>query len=161
MNISGIGVIQAQLLKQQQPSQRSLEEILLDRNSSAASSMEKESLHMEIELKDGTKISIDYEYEGMSKKTAYELGKYGSYTYGNDEFSPESTSRRILDFARSLWDGSAEKLETLADAIEKGIGEAKDVLGNMPGWLSGIIGRTENLVHEGLEKMKAEIKNAA
>ncbi len=161
MNISGIGVIRAQLLKQQQSSQKSLEEILLDKNLSASSPFEKESLHMEIELRDGTKISIDYEYEGMSKKTAYELGKYTDYTYGNDLFSPESTSGRILDFARSLWDGSEEKLETLAKAIDEGIKGAKDILGNMPGWLSGIVGRTEDLVHKGIEEMKAEIMNAA
>ena len=116
---------------------------------------------MEIELKDGTKVSIDYAREGMTKKASYELGLYDNYTYGNDQFSPENTANRILDFARSLWDGSEEKLDMLSNAIEKGIGEAKKMLGNIPDWLNNIISQTVDLVHKGIEEMKAQIQKAA
>lgn len=163
MNVSGIGVIQAQLLQQdQQPSQGSLEDILLDKylgtNPSASlTPTRSESFHMDIELRDGTKISIDYAYEGMSKKTAYELGRYSDYTYGKDSFfSAENTSRRILDFARSLWDGSEEQLEVLSNAIKEGISQARKILGSIPDWLSNLIGRTEDLIAKGLDDMKAE-----
>jgi hypothetical protein len=170
MNVSGIGVIQAQLLQnQQQYSQNSLEDILLNKylsttsaSSTSLTPSQSESLHMDIELKDGTKISIDYTYEGMSKKTAYELGRYSDYTYGNNGyFSSENTAQRILDFARSLWDGSEEQLQTLSNAIDKGVSEALDILGSIPGWLSNILGRTEDLISQGLSDMKSEIEKAA
>lgn len=162
MNVTGIGVIQAQLYaQQQQTSNRSLEDILLDKYLSTTSSIygspsQSESIHMEIELKDGTKISIDYAYEGMSRKTFYELGRYGDYTYGNSFFSPESTSQRILDFAKSLWDGSPEQLDILSKAIDQGISEARTILGSIPAWLSNMIGRTEDLVSEGIEEMRSK-----
>jgi hypothetical protein len=165
MNIAGIGVIQAQLLNQQSSQQDPLGQILLNqtqaRSGSSITPYEKESIHMEIELKDGTKVSIDYEHEGMIKKASYELGLYDNYTYGKDQFSPENTATRILDFARSLWDGSEEKLDMLSKAIEKGIGEAKKMLGNTPDWLNNIISQTVDLVHKGLEEMKAQIQKAA
>lgn len=161
MNISGIGVIQAQLYQQQQSSRKSLEEILLDSYLPSATPYGKESIHLEIELKDGTRMSVDYTWEGMAKKTGYELGRYSGFTYGNEIFSPENTSKRILDFARSLWDGSEEKLDILADAMDKGIGQARNALGTIPGWLSGIIGRTENLVRQGIEDMREELRRAA
>ena len=160
MNISGIGVIQAQLC-QQKSSQDPLEQILLYQISPSETPYAKESIHMDIELKDGTKVSIDYTREGMSRKTSYELGRYGDYTYGNDLFSPENTAQRILDFARSLWDGSQEKLDVLSKAIDQGIREARRILGGIPDWLSNIIGQTEDLVHKGLEDMRKEIKQAA
>jgi hypothetical protein len=160
MNVSGIGVIQAQLL-QQKSSQDPLEQILLNQIASSETPYEKESIHLEIELKDGTKVSIDYVREGMKKKTFYELERYGDYTYGNNLFSPENTAKRILDFARSLWDGSEEKLDVLSDAIDKGIAEARKVLGSIPGWLDTIISKTEDLVHTGIENMRWEIKAAA
>ncbi len=163
MNISGIGVIQAQLYPQQQLSQKPLEEILLNRYlpSSSVSPYEKESLHVEIEFKDGTRMTMDYAWEGMTRKTGYELERFGGFTYGTDLFSPENTAQRILDFARSLWDGSEEKLDILADAMEEGIGQAMDTLGNIPAWLSTIIGKTEDLVHRGIEDMRAEMREAA
>jgi hypothetical protein len=162
MNISGIGVLQAQLL-QQQTSRDPFEQILLNKAQSGTSitPYEKESIHMEIELKDGTKVSIDYAREGMTKKASYELVRYDNYTYGNDQYSPENTANRILDFARSLWDGSEDKLDMLSQAIEKGIGEAKKTLGNIPDWLNNIISRTVDLVHKGIKDMKAQIPKAA
>ena len=162
MNISGIGVIQAQLLQNQQSDQSSsLENVLLNSTSLAEASNGKESIHMEIELKDGTKVSIDYLYEGVSRKTSYELGKYSDYSYVNDYFSPENTSQRILDFARSLWDGSSEKLEVLSNAIDKGVEQARKLLGSMPSWLDNIVSQTVDLLHKGLEDMKSEVQEAA
>ena len=164
MNVSGIGVIQAQLYQQRQSPRSHPEEVLLDAYlpswSPYAGGYEKESLRVEITLKDGTRVNIDYAWEGMARKTGHELGRFGSFTYGTGAFSPENTAKRILDFARSLWDGSEEKLEILADAMEKGMGQARDILGNIPGWLSGIIGRTEDLVRRGIEDMREELRQA-
>lgn len=161
MNISGIGVLQAQL-NQQQTTQKSLEQLLLEKSyATTQTPYERESIHMEIELKDGTTVSIDYVREGMTRKTSYEVGRYGDYTYGNDLFSPENTANRILDFARSLWDGSEERLELLAGAIEQGVKEARGILGSIPGWLDKLIGQTEELLHGGLEDMRSQIGKAA
>ncbi|MRR14783.1 hypothetical protein EG833_05015 [archaeon] len=160
MNISGIGVIQAQLLQNQKTDQSSLENTILNNTSLPEASYGKESIHMEIELKDGTKVSIDYLYEGVSKKTSYELGRYSDYSYGNDYFSSENTAKRILDFAKSLWDGSPEKLEILANAIDKGVSEARNILGTLPGWLENMVSKTVDLLHEGLEDMRAEAQEA-
>lgn len=161
MNVSGIGVLQAQL-GQQQTTQKPLEQLLLENSSTTVQApYERESIHMEIELKNGTTVSIDYVREGMTKKASYEIGRYGDYTYGNDLFSPENTAARILDFARSLWDGSEEKLDILADAVDQGVKEAREILGTIPGWLDGIIGRTEDLLHNGLDAMRDEIGKAA
>jgi hypothetical protein len=120
-----------------------------------------DSLHIELSLKDGSRLTIDYQSAGALRKTAYELGRYGNYTYRTDYFSSENTANRILDFARSLWDGSSEKLEILAKAIDQGVSEARQALGNIPAWLGNIIGRTEYLLHQGLEDMKNEIKKTA
>jgi hypothetical protein len=163
MTTSGIGVLQAQLLQQLYSQQDPLEQILLNQTQSNTSTTpyDKVSIHMEIELKDGTKVSIDYAYEGMTKKTSYELERYDNYTYGNDQYSPENTANRILDFARSLWDGSQDQLDMLSEAIEKGINEAKKTLGNIPDWLNNILSQTVDLVHKGIEDMKAQIQKAA
>jgi hypothetical protein len=163
MTTSGIGVLQAQLLQQLYSQQDSLEQILLNQTQSYISTTpyDKVSIHMEIALKDGTKMNIDYVYEGMTKKTSYELERYDNYTYGNDQYNPENTANRILDFARSIWDGSEDKLNILSEAIEKGISEAKKTLGNIPDWLNNIISQTVDLVHKGIEDMKDQIQKAA
>lgn len=161
MNISGIGVLQAQL-NQQQSTQKPLEQLLLEKSyATTQTPYERESIHMEIELKDGTTMSIDYSREGMTRKATYEIGRYSDYTYGSDLFSPESTASRILDFARSLWDGSEEKLDILASSIDQGVKEAREILGTIPGWLDTIIGQTEGLLHSGLNDMRAGIGEAA
>jgi hypothetical protein len=75
MTTSGIGVLQAQLLQQLYSQQDPLEQNLLNLTQSYISTtpFNKVSIHMEIELKDGTKMNIDYVYAGMTKKTSYEL----------------------------------------------------------------------------------------
>ncbi|HNY65980.1 MAG TPA: hypothetical protein PKM41_11125 [Deltaproteobacteria bacterium] len=167
MNISRIGIIQALLSQNQNTSSSSnmLENILLGSVQSRAAlytlPTEKESFRMEIELKDGTSVTIDYTRQGVLSKTTYELGRYGNYTYGNDLFSPENTAKRILSFARALWDGSPEKLEVLANAIEEGVRQARRSLGSLPGWLDAMIGRTVDLLNQGVEDMKAEALQAA
>ena len=120
-----------------------------------------ESLHVELKLNDGSTLTIDYQSAGVQKKTTYEIGQYGNYTYGNDLFSPQNTANRILDFAQSLWDGSSDKLDVLSKAIDQGVSEARKALGNIPGWLSNIIGQTEDLLHKGLDDMKSQIKAVA
>jgi hypothetical protein len=167
MNISEIGVVQA-LLQQNQStstSQNTLEDILL--NSAASKSSlytlpsDNETLHMEIELKDGTKVTIDYARQGVQNKTSYELGQYGNYTYGNNYFTPESTANRILDFAKALWDGSSDQLQTLTDAIDEGVSQARKALGTLPSWLDNMISKTENLLQQGLDDMKSSVQEAA
>lgn len=168
MNVSGIGsstlnAYLANLLYDQNDTSSDTvsNPLSLSPSLSSSSSYQGESLHVELTLADGSTLTIDYQSAGVMKKTSYELGQYRNYTYGNDLFSPENTAGRILDFARSLWDGSEENLDTLAKAIDQGISEARKVLGNIPGWLSNIIGRTEDLLHLGIEDMKNGIKAAA
>jgi hypothetical protein len=119
------------------------------------------SLHIELTLKDGSTLTIDYQSAGVQKKTSYELGRYGNYTYGNDLYSPGNTANRILDFAHSLWDGSQDQLDVLSNAIDKGISEARKALGTIPDWLNNILNKTEDLLHKGLKNMQSEIKAAA
>jgi hypothetical protein len=168
MSISGIsGIIQSLLLQNQNSSssQNTLEDLLLNAAESKSSlyslQSQNESFHMEIELKDGTKVTIDYAKEGVLNKTSYELGNYGNYTYGNNYFTPESTANRILDFAKALWDGSPEKLQILADAMEEGVSQARKSLGSIPSWLDNMISRTVDLLHQGIEDMKSEVQEAA
>jgi len=167
MNISGIGIIQAQLLQNQDSStsQSSLQDLLLDIATSKSSlytlQSQNESFHMEIELEDGTKVTMDYVREGVVNKTSYEFGQYGNYTYGNSSFTPENTANRILDFAKALWDGSTEQLEVLADAIEEGVSQARKKLGSIPSWLDNLLSKTVDLLNEGIAEMKAEAQEAA
>ncbi|MBN2298828.1 MAG: DUF5610 domain-containing protein [Deltaproteobacteria bacterium] len=116
-----------------------------------------EALHVDLSLTDGTTVSIDYIYEALAKKTTYEISAFSDYSYEDDYFSSENTAQRILDYARSLFDGSQERFDLLSNAIEKGIGEAKEILGDMPEWLDTLIGSTIDLIHEGLKDMELEI----
>ena len=126
----------------------------------------KESLKLDFSFADGTQVSMDWVYEAISRKTSGELTgfaemSYDTSTLGTDYFTPENTAGRILDFARSLWDGSADKLEVLASAIDEGVNQAKQILGDMPDWLDTTIGKTVDLLHEGLKKMREQIDQAA
>jgi hypothetical protein len=100
---------------------------------------------------------MDYSWQGVMSKTSYELGQYGNYTYGNNNyFSPENTANRILDFAKALWDGSPGKLETLANAMDEGVSQARKALGSLPSWLDNMITRTSELLKKGVEEMKSQ-----
>lgn len=126
----------------------------------------KESLKLELTLADGTQVNMDWVYEAISRKTSGELTgfaemSYDTSTLGTDYFTPENTGGRILDFARSLWDGSSDKLDVLSSAIEEGVSQAKQILGDMPDWLDTTIGKTVDLLHEGLKKMREQIDQAA
>jgi hypothetical protein len=174
MNISGIGLVQSLLQylgnnstsgSSSTPSNDLLTDVLL--NSAASKSSlytlpsQSETFHMEIELTDGTTVTIDYASQGVQNKTSYELGQYGSYTYGTDYLTPENTANRILDFAKALWDGSPEKLETLANAMDEGARQARKSLGGIPNWIDTLISRTVDLLHQGVEDMKASSQEAA
>ncbi len=117
----------------------------------------REAYHLDLELTDGSSMSIDIVYEAMQKKTAYEFSAYADYTYANDYYSPENTSKRILDFAENLWDGSAKRLEMLVGAISEGISQARDILGELPEGIDSLITRTEELIAEGIERLRADI----
>ncbi|OPZ59921.1 MAG: hypothetical protein BWY87_00754 [Deltaproteobacteria bacterium ADurb.Bin510] len=126
----------------------------------------KESLKLDFSFADGTQVSMDWVYEAISRKTTGELTGFSNMTYdtsslGTDYFTPENTAGRILDFARSLWDGSSEKLDLLASAIDEGVNQAKQILGDMPDWLGATIGKTVDLLHEGIKKMREEIGQTA
>jgi hypothetical protein len=172
MNVTGVSYIQ-QLLQSLTNSSSSssssssdslLQNVLLNSASNSSSLYtlpSSESFHMDIELTDGTKVSIDYTWQGVSSKTSYELGQYGNYTYGTDYYTPENTANRILDFAKDLWDGSTDTLETLANAMDEGVKQARKALGNIPSWLDRMITRTSDLLKKGVEEMKAQDAQAA
>jgi hypothetical protein len=168
MNVTGIGstslnsYLVNQLYAQNNTSSNtSSDPLSLAQTLAGNSSNQGESLHVELKLNDGSTLTIDYQSAGVQKKTSYEIGQYGNYTYGNDLFSPQNTANRILDFASSLWDGSSDKLDVLSKAIDQGISEARTALGNIPSWLNNIISQTEDLLHKGLDDMKSQIKAAA
>lgn len=172
MNITGASLIQSMLQSYgntytngtSSSSSSMLEQVLLNQVSNNSSlytlPSESESFHMEIELTDGTRVTMDYARQGVQNKTAYELGQYGNYTYGTNYFTPENTANRILDFAKALWDGSPEKLQTLSNAMEEGVSQARKALGSIPSWLDTMIGRTVDLLNKGVEEMKAQAQEA-
>ncbi len=124
----------------------------------------RESYKLELSFADGSQMNMDWVYEAISRKTSGELTGYANMTYDSqmtDYFSPENTAGRILDFARSMWDGSADKLDLLSSAIDEGVAQAKKILGDMPDWLDTTIGKTVDLLGEGLKAMRAEIAPAA
>lgn len=124
----------------------------------------RESFKLELSFADGSQMNMDWVYEAISRKTSGELAGYANMTYDNqttDYFSPENTAGRILDFARSMWDGSSDKLDLLSSAIDEGVAQAKKILGDMPDWLDTTIGKTVDLLSEGLKAMRAEIAPAA
>lgn len=116
-----------------------------------------DSLRVTLEFRDVT-VTIDILFDAAQRKTTFELSRYTGYTYGNDNFSPEQTANRIIEFAMGLWDGSEEQLEILSGAIDQGIAEARKILGTIPGWLDGIISTTEDLLHERLHAMREGLK---
>ena len=126
----------------------------------------KESVKLELSLADGSQVNMDWVYEAISRKTSGELAGFSDMSYdpstvGTDYFTPENTAGRILDFARSLWDGSSDKLDVLSSAIDEGVNQAKQILGDMPDWLGTTIGKTVDLLHEGLKKMREQIDETA
>ena len=79
MNISGISALRYLLQNQGvSSSQNTLTDVLLNaaanRSSLSTLPVQGESFHMEIELTDGTKVTIDYARQGVLNKTSYELG---------------------------------------------------------------------------------------
>lgn len=64
------------------------------------------------------------------------------------EFSPETVSDRIVNFAKAISGGDTEKYSLLKDAIEKGFNEARELLG---GSLPEISEKTYSLVMEKLD----------
>lgn len=64
------------------------------------------------------------------------------------EFSPETVSDRIVNFAKTISGGDTEKYGLLKDAIEKGFNEAREILG---GSLPEISEKTYGLVMEKLD----------
>ncbi len=117
----------------------------------------QESLSVDLQLKDGTSISIDWTYEALSRKTEFEFSNFSNFSYANDHFSPENTAGRILDFAKALWDGTGTHLDSLAGAIDQGVQEALDILGELPEWLDSIIGQTVELLTKGIDEIRAEL----
>lgn len=94
---------------------------------------------------------------GEAEKTSSEL---------EDLFGPEATAGRIVDFVKSAFEFTKlygeNKLETdedrlkfqesQTDAVKKGFEQAKKLLGKLPEDVESGIGKTFDLVLEGLEK---------
>ena len=72
-----------------------------------------------------------------------------------EEWNAENTSQRIVDFAVSFFDAfkgsGSEFLDTIKAAIEDGFKQARDMLGDLPDQVSGLIDDTYNLVMEKLD----------
>jgi hypothetical protein len=70
-------------------------------------------------------------------------------------WNAENTSQRIVDFAVSFFNafkGSGEEfLNIIKGAIEKGFGEAADMLGDLPDAVQGLVNDTHRLVMEKLD----------
>ncbi|MEA2101757.1 MAG: DUF5610 domain-containing protein [Thermodesulfobacteriota bacterium] len=159
MKIAGM---ETQLLKAYQQAQQSLNNAGNNNRAQTTTMSDKtsyysEAFHVDITLKDGSSMSLDYLYEAMERKTEHEFVSYADQSYNNDYWSSENTAGRIIDFAKSLWDGTPEQLNTLSKAIKQGISEAKDVLGAMPEWLNNTISSTEDLIMKGLEEMEKQL----
>lgn len=88
--------------------------------------------------------TVDEETKAQATKDIEEGGYY----------SPEETSTRILDFAKSLAGGDINKLEILKKAVQSGFDEAAKVWGKeMP----DITKQTYDLVMKGFEELKPKI----
>jgi len=72
-----------------------------------------------------------------------------------EEWNAENTSQRIVDFAVSFFDafeGSGDEfLSTIKAAIEEGFKQAREMLGDLPDQVSGLVDDTYNLVMEKLD----------
>jgi len=79
-----------------------------------------------------------------------------------DYWSAENTAQRIVDFATSFlsaFEGeNSEFFSIIRGAIEDGIGEAKALLGNLPGPVGKLIDKTHRLVFEKLDAVEAQLK---
>jgi hypothetical protein len=75
-------------------------------------------------------------------------------------WNAENTSQRIVDFALQFYDGfqgvGEDFLQTIKDAIEKGFQEARDMLGELPDPVSGLITDTYDLVMQKLDNWAQE-----
>lgn len=88
-------------------------------------------------------IKIDDETRAKAKEAIEEGGEY----------SAETVSDRIVDFAKAISGGDKEKFDLLKDAIEEGFEQARDAFG---GELPEISNRTYDLVMEKLENWKMD-----
>jgi hypothetical protein len=77
-----------------------------------------------------------------------------------DYWNAENTSQRIVDFALQFYDsfkGAGEDfLKVIKDAIDKGFNEAKDMLGELPDPVSGLISDTHDLIMQKLDQWARE-----
>ncbi|MCD6280009.1 MAG: hypothetical protein J7J85_00185 [Deltaproteobacteria bacterium] len=116
-----------------------------------------EALHLDISLKDGSKVSMDYMQAVIEQKTYVEIkGLTEFHPYIDARFSTRNVSKRILDFLKSLWDGTLEQLGELRAAVFKGIAKARMILGEIPEWLDKLITKTQRLIYKGIDRMSKE-----
>ncbi|MFT5164305.1 MAG: hypothetical protein ACI9FJ_002906 [Alteromonadaceae bacterium] len=117
--------------------------------------------------------------EGINKELEPTLGKnaaQNSFAQGID-FSPEATAKRIVDFATSFFplyqqqqggDGSLEDqldsfLNAVGGGVDKGFGEAKDILTGLNvfnGDIEENANSTYDLIYEGFAKFKESVLGA-
>ena len=96
---------------------------------------------------DGT-IEVD---EATAKQAAEDISEDGYW-------GVKQTSERILDFAKAITGGNAEKAEQMRDAIKQGFEAAAKLWGDE---LPEISQKTYDAVMKGIDDWKAEIKTEA
>lgn len=110
--------------------------------------LKKELIKAMVEANGGEFHDIDTEYTDEEVEALE--AKMPEY------WNAENTSQRIVDFATSFFgqfgEGDVEQfVETIRGAIETGFGQAKEMLGELPGAVGGLIEKTYNLTMEKLD----------
>ncbi len=103
------------------------------------------------------KISVSLEITG-SYNVNMTQAEAAAAIAEDGEWGVEAVSDRIVEFAKSISDGDASKLETLKAAIDKGFSMAKKALG---GTLPDICGKTYDAVMKKLDDWASESDAAA
>ncbi|MBN1575155.1 MAG: DUF5610 domain-containing protein [Chitinispirillaceae bacterium] len=95
----------------------------------------------------GVDVPEDEKAEDVKKSGTLEIPEY---------WNAENTSQRIVDFAVSFYEiaeGSGEEFSsTIKSAIEEGFKQARELLGELPDEISGLIDTTYTLTMEKLNK---------
>lgn len=78
-----------------------------------------------------------------------------------DYWSAENTSQRIVDFATSFLsafegDDKSEFFNTIRDAIKEGFKQAKELLGELPGAVGGLVNKTYKLTMDKLDSFEQQ-----
>ncbi len=118
-----------------------------------------DSLLLDINFFNDDGSSISTLYGALSRKTQYELAKFGYLTYDVKGFtiSTEKLAESILSLAWSLWDGTSEGLSTISDIIQQSFATAGDTLAGTP-WLKRQTEEIADLIYAEIDKLIEYLK---